>query len=61
MRKLVTTEGTHQTKADVTRLYIKRPTGGNGLVQLHSIYDDALIGLSEYIEQGKERLTKLLH
>jgi hypothetical protein len=60
MRQLVTTEGTHQTKADVTRLYIKRPTGGNGLVQLESIYDDALIGLSEYIEQGKERLTRLL-
>jgi len=61
MRKLLTTEGTHQMKADVTRLHIKRPTGGNGLVQLESIYDNALIRLNEYTEQGKERPTRLLH
>ena len=56
MRKLLTIEGTHQPKADVTRLYIKRPTGGNGLVELESIYDAALVGLSEYISKAKRGL-----
>jgi hypothetical protein len=60
MRKLLTTEGTHQPKADVDRPYIKRPTGGNGLVELQSIYHAALVGLYAYIEQGKERLPQIL-
>jgi len=60
MRKLLTTKGTHQPKADVNRLYIKRSTGGNGLVELESISDAAFVGLSKYIQQGKERLTRLV-
>ena len=59
MRKLVTTEGTHQPKADFTRLYIKRLTGGSGLVKLESVYDAAIVGLSKYKEKGKDWLTRL--
>jgi hypothetical protein len=59
MRKLLTTEGTHQLKADVTRLYIKRQTGGSGLVKLESLYDVEIVGLSEHTEQGRDRLTRL--
>ena len=57
MRKLLTTEGTHQLKANVTRLYIKRPTGGNGLVELESVYDAALVGLASIQTKAKRGLT----
>jgi hypothetical protein len=61
MRKLLTTEEIHHPKADVSRLYIKRRSGGHGLVELESAYNAAIVGLSKYIKQGKDRLTRLVH
>jgi hypothetical protein len=40
---------TNNLKADVNRLYIKRRSGGHGLVKLEYAYDAAIVGLSEYI------------
>jgi len=42
------------------RLYIKRQSGGCGLVELESTYDAAIVGLCEYIKQGQERPTRLV-
>jgi len=44
----------------VNRLYIKRRSGGSGLVELESAYDAAIVGLFEYIKQGQERPTRLV-
>jgi hypothetical protein len=60
MRKLVTIEGIHHLKVAVNRFYIKRQSGGHGLVKLASAYNAAIVGLGEYIEQGQDRLTKLV-
>jgi hypothetical protein len=59
MRKLLTTEGIHHPKADVG-LYIKRRNGGHGLVKLEFTYNAAVFGFSDYIKQGKGRLTRLM-
>jgi hypothetical protein len=56
MRKLLTPEGTHHLRAGVNRLYIERQNDGCGLVELESAYN---VGLSKYIKQGKDRLTRL--
>ena len=48
-RKLITTEGIHHPNADVNRLYIKRQNGGHGLIKIESVYNAAIVGLSEYI------------
>jgi hypothetical protein len=60
MCKLLTIEGLHHPKADVNRLYVDRRNGGHGLVELESARNAAIVGLSEYSEQGKDRLTRLL-
>ena len=54
------TEQIHHPKADVNRLYSKRRNGGCGLVKLESTYNAATVGLSEYIKEGKDRLTRLV-
>ena len=58
-RKLLTVEGIHHPKA-VIGLYIKRWNGGHGLVKLEFTYNVAIFGLSDYIKQGKDRLTRLV-
>jgi len=59
-RKLLTIEGIHHLKAHVNRLYIKKKqNGGRGFIELESTYNSAIVGLSEYIKQGKNRLTRL--
>jgi len=60
MRKLITTEGIHHPKANVNRLCIKRQNCGHGLDKLESAYNAAIVGLSEYIKQGKDRLIGLM-
>jgi hypothetical protein len=45
---------------EVNRLCIKWWNGGCGLVELESAYNGALVGLSEYIKQGKDGLTSLV-
>ena len=59
-RKLVAIEGIHHLKVDVNRFYIKRQDGGHGLVKLASTYNADIVGLSEYIKQGQDRLTKFV-
>jgi len=61
MIKLLTVEGIHQPKACLNRLYIKRQNGGCGIVELESAHNAAIFGLSEYIKQGKDRLTRLVN
>ena len=53
-------EGIHHPKVHVNRPYIKRWNGERGLVELQSAYNAAKVGLSEYIKQGRERLTSLV-
>jgi hypothetical protein len=59
-RKLLSIEGIHHPKAHVNRLYIKRQNGGRGFVKWESTYNPAIVGLNEYIKQGKDRLTRLV-
>jgi hypothetical protein len=59
MRNLLTIEGIHHPKADVG-LYIKKRNGGHGLDVLEFTYNAANFGLSDYIKQGKGRLTRLV-
>jgi hypothetical protein len=47
-------------KSTTQTLYIKRRNGGCGLVKVESAYNDAVVGLSEYIKEGKDRLTRLV-
>jgi hypothetical protein len=60
MIKLLTVEGIHHPKAYLNRLYIKRQNGGCGIVELESAHNAAIFGLSEYIKEGKDRLTRLV-
>lgn len=41
------------------KLYIKR-WNGCGLVKLKPAYNAAIVGLSEYFKQGKDRFTRLV-
>ena len=40
--------------------YIERQSGGHGIAELESAYNAAIVGLSEYSQQGKDRLTRLV-
>jgi hypothetical protein len=53
-------EGIHHSKADVNRLYIKSRNGRRGIVELETVYNVAIVALSEYIKRGKDRLTGLV-
>lgn len=59
-RKMLTMHGIHHPKADADRLYIKRRNGGRGLTELEAAYDIAIVGLSSYIEQGRDKLMKMV-
>ena len=59
-RKLITIEGIHHPQVDLYRLYITRRNGGRELAELESAYNAAIVGLSEYIKQGKDTLTRLV-
>ena len=50
-------EGIHHTKAGANRLYIERRNGGLRLLKLESARSAAIVGLSECIMGGKDRLT----
>ena len=58
--KLLTVGGIHHPKAYLNRLYIKRQNGGCGIVELVSAHNAAIFGLSKYIKEGKDRLTRLV-
>jgi DNA mismatch repair ATPase MutS len=46
--------------SNVNTHYIKRQSGGCGLVELESAYDAAIGSLCEYIKQGQEKPTRLV-
>jgi len=58
--KLLTVDGIHRPKADINRPYITRQSGGCDLVKLESTCNAAIVGLSKYIKQCEDRLTKLV-
>jgi hypothetical protein len=60
VRKHLTTGGVHHPKAGTYRFYIKPGNGECGLVELEFAYNAAIVGLSEYIKQCKDRLTRLV-
>jgi len=47
-------------KSTIQRLYIRRRNGGYGPVKLESAYNAAIVGLSKYNKEGKDRLTRLV-
>ena len=51
-------EGIYHSEVDVNRLYIKRWNSESGLDEMESPYNAAVVGLSEYITQGRDRLTR---
>ena len=46
--------------SNANKLYIKRRSGGCGLVELESAYDAGIVGFYQYIKQGQEGPTRLL-
>ena len=50
----------HHPRADVQRLYVKRKNGGRGLLEVWSMYQQAVLGLSEYIESENSRLIQIV-
>ena len=50
IRKLMSCNRMHHSKADVDRLYIPRKDGGRGLIQLELSLKTAAIGLQRYLE-----------
>jgi len=59
-RKLLPIAGIHHLKADVKETLHQKWNGGHGLIKLESAYNAAAIGLSKYIKQGKDLLTRLV-
>ena len=59
-RKILTINGMHHPKADVSRLYIKRKNGGGGLLELMSVYKQIIVGIAEYIKIQDGRMMKIL-
>ena len=54
-RKILTINGMHLPRADMQRLYVKRKNGGRGgggrLLELWSVYQQAILGLSKYVRK----------
>jgi hypothetical protein len=51
-------EDIYHSKVDVNRLYIKRLNSERGLDEMESACNAAIVGLSEYITQGRDRPTR---
>ena len=59
-RKILTINGMHHPCADAQRLYVQRKNGGRGLLEVWSVYQQAVLGLSEYIESENSRLIQIV-
>ena len=55
-KKMLTMYKTHQPKADIDRLYVKRKEGGRGLVQIEAAYKAEIINIAQY----KLTLTQII-
>ena len=58
VRKLLTINKMHHSKADVDRLYIRRSDGGKGLLQLELMYRTTTIGLQTYLDSTQDWMPK---
>jgi hypothetical protein len=59
-RKFLTLFGLLHPKSDVDRIYIPRKSGGRGLIELESSYVRTMVNLSQYIQQGHDKYTKII-
>ena len=59
-RKLPTTHGQHQPRADVDRLYVPRKQGGRGLLQLEEAYVVVIMKLVECVDSKEDPLTQIV-
>ena len=59
-REILTINGMHHPRADVQRLYVERKNGVRGLLEVWSVYQQAVLGLSEYIESENSRLIQIV-
>ena len=50
----------HLPRADLQRLYFERKNGGRGLLEVWSVYQQAILGLSEYIKSENSRLIQVV-
>ena len=50
----------HHPRADLQKLYVKRKNGGRGLLEVWSVHQQAVLGLSEYIESENSRLIQIV-
>ena len=55
-RKHLSMYGALHSRDSVARLYIPGTNGGRGLISVENFVDQAVIGLSSYIEQSNEML-----
>ena len=55
----MTINGMHLPSADVQRLYAERKNGGRELLEVWSVYQQAVLGLSEYID-SENRLIQIV-
>ena len=61
IRKLLTMHRMHHPKADKDRIYLPRPDGGRGLIQLENAYKVSTIGLLQYLENSQEETLKSVY
>ena len=55
IRKLMTLNGIHHPKADVSGMYIPRKEGGRGMTNLEMAYKTTTIGLNSYLRSSGNR------
>ena len=56
IRKLMTLNRMHHPKADVSRMYIPRKEGGQGMINLEINYKTTTIRLNSYLESSEDRM-----
>ena len=50
----------HDPKADVSRMYITRKEGGQGIINLEMTYKTTTIGLNSYLESSEDRMLHVV-
>ena len=60
IRKLLTCNRKHQTKADVDRHYIPRNEGGSGMIQLELSYKASTVGQHKYLTTTTDWMLQLV-
>eukprot|EP00957_Ditylum_brightwellii_P012608 952995-Ditylum_brightwellii.AAC.1 len=58
---MLTTHGFHHPKSSVHRLYLHRSRGGRGLTRVEATHDCKCSGLTKYVVENDDALTKVVH